>query len=235
VTLRVCLDALSRPLSRDPLIRAACRLPAEMTPRHKHIRQICTGLCTLVRLPCFRAQKAMISAAGLHRCTPVPPQHPRTFFQAARCITSKQPGRAAEGAVDLKGVATGSVYVSWSTGTPTLVTNPAQINQSVAGANRFIDDYPQSPNYSFAPQTPDPSSVASVVTPVHGMGCSLVAHECVANASSHVVVNTQTLPAHNLQVSGSMLHNISCIHKQADSVYARAGELGHKVWVLPEE
>lgn len=77
--------------------------------------------------------------------------------------------RAAEGTVDAKGVATGSVWVSWSTGTPTLVTNPAQINQSAPGANRFIDDYPQSPTYSFAPQTPDPASVGSQVTHPHGL------------------------------------------------------------------
>jgi hypothetical protein len=110
-------------------------------------------------------------------------------------------------------VATGSVYVSWSTGTPTLVTNPAQINQSVAGANRFIDDYPQSPNYSFAPQTPDPSSVASVVTPAHGVGCSLVVHEGVTEAGSQVPVNMRTPPAHNMQVCGSMLRDTSCVHE----------------------
>ena len=58
---------------------------------------------------------------------------------------------------------TGSVWVSWSTGTPALVTNPAQIDQTVPTANKYIDDYPQAPKYNFEPQTPDPASVASAV------------------------------------------------------------------------
>ena len=67
---------------------------------------------------------------------------------------------AAEGDPVLK---TGSVWVSWSTGTPALVTNPAQIDQTVPTANKYIDDYPQAPKYNFEPQTPDPASVASAV------------------------------------------------------------------------
>jgi len=62
-----------------------------------------------------------------------------------------------------EGSTTGSVWVSWSSGLPSLVNNPAQVNQSLPGANPYLDDYPQAPTYAFRPQTPDPASVASVV------------------------------------------------------------------------
>ena len=65
-----------------------------------------------------------------------------------------------------EGSTTGSAWISWSTGAPTNVTNPAQIDQAAAGANKYIDDYPQAPKYSFEPQTPDPASVASQVRTV---------------------------------------------------------------------
>ena len=58
----------------------------------------------------------------------------------------------------------GSVWISWSTGIPTLVTNPAQLPQTpVPSPNRYADDYPQPPKYNFELQTQDPASVASQV------------------------------------------------------------------------
>ncbi len=58
---------------------------------------------------------------------------------------------------------TGSVWVSWSTGVPTLLTNPAQTNESATGADIYVDDYPQPPTYNFIPRNNDSASVASLV------------------------------------------------------------------------
>ncbi|KAK9845303.1 hypothetical protein WJX81_002970 [Elliptochloris bilobata] len=54
----------------------------------------------------------------------------------------------------------GSVWISWSTGQPTLIYNTAQLPQP---ANQYANTYPQPPTFQFAPQTPDPDSVASEV------------------------------------------------------------------------
>ena len=61
----------------------------------------------------------------------------------------------------------GSVWISWSTGIPALVTNPAQLPQTpVPSPNRYADDYPQPPKFDFELRTQDPASVASqVLTP----------------------------------------------------------------------
>ena len=61
-----------------------------------------------------------------------------------------------------EGGKTGSVWISWSTGTPSFTNSTAQF---LAASNRYADDYQQPPLFGFTPQpepqTPDPASVAS--------------------------------------------------------------------------
>ncbi len=64
---------------------------------------------------------------------------------------------------EANGTASGSVWVSWSTGTPVLATNPAQINQSAAGADIYIDDYPQPPTYPDSPFFPSSAATKALL------------------------------------------------------------------------
>ena len=61
-----------------------------------------------------------------------------------------------------EGGATGSVWISWSTGQPAFTNSTAQ---GLVASNPYADDYPQPPLYQFAPQpepqTQNPASVAS--------------------------------------------------------------------------
>ena len=92
-----------------------------------------------------------------------------------------------------EGSTTGSVWVSWSSGLPSLVNNPAQVNQSLPGANPYLDDYPQAPTYAFRPQTPDPASVASVVQ--WGTATGAYTNNATGTARAYIQVAPAPAPA----------------------------------------
>jgi hypothetical protein len=104
-----------------------------------------------------------------------------------------------------EGSTTGSVWVSWSSGLPSLVNNPAQVNQSAPGANPYLDDYPQAPTYNFRPQTPDPASVASVVQ--WGTATGAYTNNATGTARAYIQVSPRPRSAQRMQWA---LHGALC-------------------------